>query len=110
MSKRDKSLYIEDILESANAIKEYTNGLTIEEFINDRKTYSATIREFTIIGEAVSKIIEILELKIPDYPWRMIKDFRNIIVHEYFGVDYNIVWDLITQELELMIENIKTLQ
>jgi len=88
MSKRDELLYIEDILESINAIEEYTQGLSFENFIGDRKTYSATIREYIIIGEAISKIINLLESRFPDFSWRMIKDFN-----EYFGVDAQIVWD-----------------
>ena len=99
MSKRDTKLYIEDILESINAIEEYTQDLSFENFINDRKTYSATIREYIIIGEAISKIINLLEDEFADFSWRMIKDFRNFIVHEYFGVDSKIVWDLTKFEL-----------
>ncbi len=110
MSKRDKLLYIEDIIDSANAIREYVKDMIFDEFISDRKTYSATIREYIIIGEAVSNLIDLLEEKIPDYPWRMIKDFRNFIVHEYFGVDGRIIWDLTTQELDLLVKNIKLLK
>ena len=107
MSKRDVKLYIDDIVESANAIKSYVQDLNYEEFAADRKTFSATLREYMIIGEAVGKIIELLEKTSPDYPWRMIKDFRNFIVHEYFGVNPKIVWDLTTQELDLLLEQIK---
>jgi len=110
MPKRDKQLYIEDILDSSIAIKEFTKGLTFEDFRNDRKTYSATIREYIVIGEAISILIETLEDEIPVYPWRMVKDFRNFIVHEYFGVDVQIIWDLTTQELDEMITHIKKLQ
>jgi uncharacterized protein with HEPN domain len=65
MPKRDIKLYIEDIFDSAEAIKEFTKDLNFEEFRSDRKTYSATIREYIIIGEAVSSLIEILEEKVP---------------------------------------------
>lgn len=107
MSKRGIKLYIEDILESIDAIEEFTKDIGYEEFCNDRKTYSATIREYIIIGEAVSHLIEILEKSSPDYPWRMIKDFRNFIVHEYFGVDPRIVWDLTKLELSELKLKIK---
>ena len=110
MSKRDKALYIEDILDSAEAIQSYTINMNYESFKNDRKTYSATIREYIIIGEAISHLIDILEQKFPDYPWRMVKDFRNFIIHEYFGVDAQIVWDLTTLELEELVMYIKKLQ
>ena len=54
-------------------------------------------------------MIDLLEERVPDYEWRMVKDFRNFIVHEYFGVDPRIVWDLTTQELSLLKEKIEML-
>ncbi|OHD97515.1 MAG: hypothetical protein A3E21_09685 [Sulfurimonas sp. RIFCSPHIGHO2_12_FULL_36_9] len=110
MSKRDKSLYIDDIIDSSSAIKEFIDDMSFEEFVSDRKTYSATIREYIIIGEAVSNLIEVLEERLPQYPWRMVKDFRNFIIHEYFGVDPQIVWDLTTQELDELVSNIQQLR
>ncbi len=100
MSKRDSLLYIEDILESIDAINDYMQNVNFTTFYNDSKTYSATIREFIIIGEAISKIISVLEKKHPNYPWRILKDFRNFIVHEYFGVNPQIVYDAATLELD----------
>ncbi len=110
MSKRNQQLYIEDILEAIEAIESYVIDMDFETFRNDRKTYSATIREYIIIGEAISKLITLLESKFPEYPWRMIKDFRNFIVHEYFGVDSQIVWDVTTQELDQLVIYIQKLQ
>lgn len=110
MSKRDMELYISDILDSANAIKEYVHEMDFDQFLSDRKSYSATIREYIIIGEAVARLIDILEEKRPNYPWRMVKDFRNFIIHEYFGVDGRIIWDLTTKELDELIQNIKSLK
>ena len=110
MHKRNNKLYIEDILDSAEAIKEFTKDLCFEDFIDDRKTYSATIREYIVIGEAISTLIDTLEKEVPTYPWRMVKDFRNFIVHEYFGVDAQIIWDLTTQELDELVSSIKKLE
>lgn len=110
MSKRDLSLYIDDILESIEAIQEYINDIDYEEFLNDRKTYAATIREFIIIGEAVSKIIDILEEIYTEYSWRTLKDFRNFIVHEYFGVNPRIIYDAATLELGELKEKITSLK
>lgn len=110
MSKRDNSLYFNDILESIDAINSYLKDINYEIFLKDRKTYSATIREFIVIGEAISKIITLLEEKSPNYPWRILKDFRNFIVHEYFGVNPQIVYDAATlelKELKEIIEKIK---
>ena len=106
MSKREIRLYIEDALEAIEAIESYLDGLSYDNFITDRKTYSATIREYIIIGEAIAYTIDILEVKVPDFPWRIIKDFRNIIVHEYFGVDSEMVWDISANELKNLKEKL----
>jgi uncharacterized protein with HEPN domain len=63
-----------------------------------------------VIGEAISTLIDTLEEEAPAYPWRMVKDFRNFIVHEYFGVDAQIIWDLTTQELDELVDHIKKIQ
>jgi uncharacterized protein with HEPN domain len=106
MSKRDHRLYVEDILESVRAVESYVEGIDFDTFLNDRKTYSATLREYIVIGEAIGSIIDLLEERFPDYEWRMVKDFRNFIVHEYFGVDPRIVWDLTIQELPILKEKL----
>lgn len=110
MSRRDYLLYVADILESIEAIDEYIQDLDYNEFCNDRKTYSATIREFIVIGEAISKIIDLLQENFPQYPWRTLKDFRNFIVHEYFGVNPKIIYDAATLELKELRELIESLE
>ena len=103
MSKRDLRLYLDDILESIEAIEAYLTTIdSFEDFARDRKTYSATIREYIVIGEAVGRLMEVLEDRHSDYDWRMIKDFRNFIVHEYFGVDLQIIWDITRFELNVL--------
>lgn len=102
MYKRDVRLYLADIDEAIAAIEEYTAGLDYETFAGDRKTYSATLREFIVIGEAIANIPDEVKKAVPTIEWRLIKDFRNFIVHEYFGVDARIVWDAVRQELPLL--------
>jgi uncharacterized protein with HEPN domain len=99
MSKRDESLYLKDILESINAIFEYTISLNFEKFILDRKSFQATVREFEIIGEAVKKLSDTTLLQYPEIQWRDIIDFRNILIHEYFGIDGELVWNVIKEDL-----------
>jgi len=106
MPKREILLYIEDALEAIEAVESYIDTLSFDNFKEDRKTYSATIREYIIIGEAIAHTIEELEEKIPNFPWRIIKDFRNVIVHEYFGVDAEMVWDISTNELASLKNNL----
>ena len=99
MSERDPALFIADILESIDAIEDFVTGCNYESFFADRKTYSATLREFIVIGEAISNIPDEMKDQFPDISWRIIKDFRNFIVHEYFGIDSSIVWDAVKLEL-----------
>jgi len=100
MSKfRNDALYISDILESIDAIEKYIAPYDYDTFIENRMVYAATIRELEIIGEATSKISEVLKNKYPNIDYRTIKDFRNVLAHEYFGVDMEIVWLVASEKI-----------
>lgn len=103
MSERPQLLYCQDILDSGTAIQSYVQGLTREAFVQDRMRYSAVIREFEIIGEAVGKLSTALKDEYQGVPWQDIKDFRNLLAHEYFGVDLEIVWNTIHNDLPLLM-------
>ena len=103
MSERDSGLYLSDILDSGGAIQEFVKGLSFEQFSNDRKTYSAVIREFEVIGEAVGKLSDELKIKHPNVEWQDIKDFRDLLTHEYFGIDLEIVWKIVHDDLPALI-------
>jgi uncharacterized protein with HEPN domain len=90
-------------LDSGSAILTFVKGLSFNEFCADRKTYSAVIREFEIIGEAVGKLPEKLKKGHPDIEWQDIKDFRNLLAHEYFGIDLEIVCKIIKDDLPVLI-------
>ena len=107
MPERDIQLYLADILDSCNAVTEYVAGIAFEDFGNERKTYSAVIREFEIIGEAVGKLPDTLKQRRPDVEWQDIKDFRNLLVHEYFGVDLEIVWKVIQEDLPGLMDAVR---
>jgi uncharacterized protein with HEPN domain len=109
MSERPQLLYCQDILESGEAIQSYVQGMAIDVFVQDRMRYSAVIREFEIIGEAVGKLSEQLKGGYPEIPWQDIKDFRNLLAHEYFGVDLEIVWNTIRDDLPLLLEAVRKL-
>jgi uncharacterized protein with HEPN domain len=104
MYKRDEKLFLQDILDSTKAILEFTNGLNVDEFSSNRLVYSATIREFEIIGEATIHISDEILLKYDKISWRDLKDFRNLLIHEYFGVDFQIVFNTIENDLPLLKE------
>lgn len=102
MSERSQELFLSDILESIDAIQSYLTGSDFDYFRTDRKTFSATIRELEIIGEAIRNISDDIKAQYPEVLWQEIRSFRNKITHEYFGVDVNIVWDIVQNELELL--------
>jgi uncharacterized protein with HEPN domain len=71
------------------------------------RTYSAVIRGFEIIGEAVGKLPEELKRRRPDIEWQDIRDFRNLLTHEYFGIDLEIVWRIIQDDLPSLMDAIR---
>jgi uncharacterized protein with HEPN domain len=94
MSERNPRLLIEDILESCEKILDYTAGLSFEEFVAEPKTVDAVVRNFEIIGEAANRLPEDFKDNHPEIDWFRIRGFRNRIVHDYFGIDYSIVWQI----------------
>ena len=99
MSKRDFRLYLEDILESTKKIEGYIANLTYNDFVKDNKTIDAVVRNLETIGEAAKQIDEETKKKYDDIPWREIVDFRNRIIHGYFVIDYEIIWQIISSDL-----------
>ncbi|MEO8823548.1 MAG: DUF86 domain-containing protein [Ginsengibacter sp.] len=109
MSKREPYLLVEDIIDSADKILDYTRNFSFEQFTRDSKTIDAVIRNFEIIGEAANRLPEDFKDKYPNIDWHRIRGFRNRIVHDYFGVDFSIVWEIIETFLPSLIETLKTL-
>ena len=99
MPPREWRLRVEDILEAIARIERYVEGLTFEQFQADQKTVDAVIRNLEVIGEAVRYLSTDLQSLPDDVPWIDIAGMRNILIHEYFGVDLNIIWQTLTQDL-----------
>lgn len=109
MSKREPTLLVEDIIESANKILVYTSNITFQEFTTDSKTIDAVIRNFEIIGEAANRLPEDFKEIHSNIDWHRIRGFRNRIVHDYFGIDYSIVWEIKELFLPNLITTLKSL-
>ena len=109
MSKRDNLLLLNDMLQSALKIKRYTKDLDFESFLSDDKTMDAVVRNFEIIGEAANRIDSDFQDNNPEIEWKRIRGFRNRIVHEYFGIDYEIIWEIIDTYLDELIDWLETL-
>ncbi|MHA7864828.1 HepT-like ribonuclease domain-containing protein [Flagellimonas marinaquae] len=99
MSKRDNILLIQDMIESARKIMTYTRNMSFDRFKNDSKTVDAVIRNFEVIGEAANRLTDDFKTKNPEIEWSHLRGFRNRIVHEYFGIDLEIVWHIIEENL-----------
>lgn len=102
---RDKSR-LEHILQAIERIRRYTKGKTFDDFIADDMMYYAVVKNIEIIGEASNMLTEEFRNTHPDTPWKLVNGMRNYIVHEYFQVDNNVVWDVITGDLLLLEKQI----
>jgi len=100
------TLFIYMTCDSIAAIKGFIAGLDYPAFLEDRKTYSATVRELEVIGEASGKISETVKAQHPEIDWRTVKDFRNVLAHEYFNINSEILWDIAQNKLEPLKQNI----
>ncbi|MEI7471711.1 MAG: DUF86 domain-containing protein [Chitinophagaceae bacterium] len=109
MSKREPNLLVEDIIDSGKKILEYTSNLTFEDFTKDGKTIDAVIRNFEIIGEAANRLPDDFKENHPEIDWYRIRGFRNRIVHDYFGIDFTIVWKIKNSFLPSLISKLETL-
>ena len=109
MFKREPNLLVEDIIDSGKKILEYTSNLSFEDFTKDEKTIDAVIRNFEIIGEAANRLLDDFKEKHPEIDWHRIRGFRNRIVHDYFGIDFTIVWKIKNSFLPTLISKLETL-
>jgi uncharacterized protein with HEPN domain len=100
-------MYLQDILVAMTRIAEYLEGYDFDQFKKDYKTVDAVIRNFEIIGEASRKIPDHIKKNNPDLPWDEMYLLRNKVSHEYFGIDYEIIWDVCINHLP---ENRKQIQ
>ena len=98
-NERDPILYLEDIILGMQRVQEYITGLDLQHFKWDYKTVDAVVRNFEIIGEASKNLPKLLMDKYIDIPWEAMYRLRNRISHEYFGIDYEILWDIATRQL-----------
>ena len=99
MPRRDADLLLEDIRSSLERIERYTTGMGRENFLGDEKTIDAVVRNLEIIGEAVRWLPEPFTREHVSIPWAQIAGLRNRIVHDYFGLDLEIIWQVLQTSL-----------
>lgn len=107
---KDATVFLSHILESIEAIEGYTKDLDSEKaFIEDGETQDSVVRRLEVIGEAIRKLPEETKRQAADVGWREIMAMRNILIHEYFGVDLSLVWQVVHKDLPTLKESTKNL-
>lgn len=96
---RDEIMYLQDIAQSCEKILQFTAGFTQSDLVRDEKTYDAVVRNLEIIGEAAKNISDELRKQLPDIKWRKAAGLRDMLAHVYFGIDDDILWDVVQNKV-----------
>ncbi|MBD2703942.1 DUF86 domain-containing protein [Spirosoma sp. BT702] len=107
MSKRSDYILLADMLDALEAIQEYTDGLDYNSFLSNRMVRDAVVRNIQVLGEAANRISKSFRELHPTIEWMRIIRTRPILVHDYFGLDYEIMWRIITLHLPDLQQNVK---
>ena len=107
--KKDPTIFLKHILESIEHIENYTKGLNEKDFMEFEEKQDAVIRRLEVLGEAVKNLPENFRKKYPEIAWNKAMATRNILIHHYFGIELDIVWDTVTQSLPIFKKQIQEL-
>ncbi len=110
MSNRPVNLLLNDICEAIERIARYTAGMSFGSFKEDEKTVDAVVRNMEIIGEAAHRLPDEFQEAHSDIEWHKIVGLRNRIVHEYFGIDIDIIWEILRRDLPSLLSNLQRLR
>lgn len=102
MPPRDWRLRVKDILEAIAEIQSETTGMTLETFGADRRTVRSVAYSLTVIGEAARRVPDSVQIRYPDIPWAAMSGLRNVLVHEYFGIELTVIWSTILVDLPMV--------
>jgi uncharacterized protein with HEPN domain len=105
--KRDNLVYLRHILDAIHRVEEYTAGVEYEDFMNNNLVQAGVVREIEIVGEATKKLTDEFRKKYPDIPWKKMAGMRDKLIHDYFGVDLDAVWDTVEKDIPILEGKIK---
>ena len=100
--KKDNFVYLRHILDAIYRIGEYTKEVKYKDFINSALIQAAVMREMEIIGEATKRLMQECKQKYTDIPWKKIAGMRDKLIHDYFGVDLDAVWDTVEKDIPML--------
>ena len=107
---REWRLYLADMKACCQRVAEYTTGLDREEFLSRRLVYDATLRNLELLGEAARHVPDEARALAPAIPWRRIVGVRNVLIHGYLGIDDDIIWDIVRNEIEKLLVALEKLE
>lgn len=107
-TEREWRFYIDDMIGFAESVLEYTDGITQAEFVTDRRTYDATLRNLELIGEAARNIPAVVRDAHDNIPWRQVIATRNRLIHAYLGIDNDTIWSIIQDDLPDLLRQLRS--
>ena len=109
MKNKTSKIFVEDIIIAIDKINRFVSSKTYTTFIEDEMALDAVLRNIEIIGEVSKNIPDDVRKKFPDIPWKRMIGLRNIVSHEYFGIDLSIIWQIVKKDLPEIVPAIKTM-
>ncbi|MCI0530332.1 MAG: DUF86 domain-containing protein [candidate division Zixibacteria bacterium] len=106
---KDPRIFLSHIAESIRIIEEYTAGLTQEEFNKSSQVQDAVIRRLEIIGEAAKSIADDFKTQHSEIPWKKVAGMRDVLIHKYFSIDLNLLWNIVEKELKTLRNQVDNL-
>jgi uncharacterized protein with HEPN domain len=107
--RRDYKVFLQDVLDANANVAEFVGAMTLDQFHDDKKTLHAVVRNLEVIGEAIKQVPAEVRIRYPQVPWQRIAGLRDILIHHYFEIDVEIVWDVVQNKLAELKPQIETI-